>query len=88
MLHNTNTQDPILAITQFLSYDLIQDEIQSMPHDLQEIYDLVLETEAGNNLATRQKMLRIKHLITQAAKALEPFTENQVQNACSNYQNN
>jgi hypothetical protein len=80
-----SNQDPILAITQFLSYDFIQDEIQAMPSDLQNIFDLVLETEAGNNLETRLKMLRIKYLITQYAKTFEAFSEAQIQNACEKY---
>lgn len=79
--------DPILAITQFLSYDLIQEEIQQLPNDLQEIFDIVLDSDYGDTLNTRRKMLRIKDLITRYAKSLEPFTEAQVQQCCSRYQN-
>ena len=81
------TQDPILAITQFLSSDLLQEEIQQLPHDLQEIFDLVLDSNYGDTLKTRQKMIRIKELVTLSAKALEPFTEAQIQQRCSEYQN-
>jgi hypothetical protein len=81
------TQDPILAITQFLSSDLLQEEIQQLPHDLQEIFDLVLDSNYGDTLLTRQKMIRIKELITNYAKALAPFTEAQVQICCNDYQN-
>lgn len=80
-------QDPILAITQFLSSDLLQEEIQQLPHDLQEIFDLVLDSKYGDTLHTRQKMIRIKELVTLYAKSLEPFTENQVQQCCEDYQN-
>ena len=79
--------DVLLAITQFLSSDFLQEEIQQLPNDLQNIFDLVLETEAGNSLKTRLKMLRIKELITQSANALAPFSEDQVQEFCSKYQN-
>ena len=79
--------DPILAITEFLSYDLIQEEIQQLPNDLQEIFDLVLDSDYGDTLRTRRKMLRIKELVGNYAKALEPFTEAQIQQSCSNYQN-
>ena len=80
--------DVLLAITQFLSSDLLQDEIQQLPADIQEIFDLVLETEAGNSLKTRLKMLRIKQLITQSANVLKPFSEDQVQQSCKQYQLN
>lgn len=79
--------DPILAITQFHSYDLIQEELQQMPDDLQEIFDLVIDSNYGDTLHTRRKMLRIKELIGNYAKALAPFTEAQIQKSCSNYQN-
>lgn len=79
--------DPILAITHFHSYDLIQKELQQMPNDLQEIFDIVLDSDYGDTLETRRKMLRIKDLITRYAKSLEPFTEAQVQQSCSQYQN-
>lgn len=81
-----NEPDPILAITQFLSSDLLQEEIQQLPNDLQEIFDLVLDSNYGDTLRTRQKMIRIKELVTLSAKALEPFTEVQVQQCCSDYQ--
>lgn len=80
-------QDPILAITQFHTSDLLQEEIQQLPNDLQEIFDLVLDTDYGDTIQTRRKMLRIKELITNYAKALEPFTEAQIQKCCCNYQN-
>ena len=81
-----HTPDAILAITQFLSSDLLQEEIQQMPADLQEIFDLVLDSNYGDTLRTRQKMIRIKELLSQYAKALEPFSEDQVQKRCAEYQ--
>lgn len=78
--------DVILAIAKFLSSDFLQEEIQQLPTDLQNIFDLVLETEAGNYLKTRLKMLRIKEIITQHANALKPFTEEQIQCRCLEYQ--
>lgn len=86
-LKNHSQNDVLFALTQFLSYDLLQEEIQQLPLELQGIFDLVLDTDAGNSLELRRKMLRIKELMTQLAKALEPFTEDQVQQSYSNYQN-
>lgn len=84
---NANLPDPILAITQFHTSDFLQEEIQQLPNDLQEIFDLVLDSNYGDTIETRRKMLRIKELIGNYAKALEPFTEAQMQQFCSNYQN-
>lgn len=81
-------QNPILAITQFYTSDFLQDEIQQLPDDLQEIFDLVLDSNYGDTLETRRKMLRIKEILSQLAKALEPFTEQQIQISCSEYQIN
>lgn len=84
---NPNKQnDVILSITQFLSSDFLQQEIQQLPNDLQEIFDLVLDSSYGDTIETRRKMLRIKELITNYAKALEPFTEAQIQSYCIAYQ--
>lgn len=78
---NTNV---IAAIATFLTSDLLQEEIQNTPNDLQEIFDLVLDTEAGNCLKTRRKMLRLKEMATLFAQSLAPFTEAEVQESCKN----
>lgn len=77
----------ITAITTFFISDLLHEEIQNLPHELQEIFDLLLDTDYGNCLATRRKMLRIKELTTTFAKTLAPFTEDEIQESCKNYQN-
>lgn len=84
--NKTPNADLFLSIAQFLSSDLLQEEIQQLPHDLQEIFDLVLDSNYGDTLKTRQKMARIKELVTLSAKALEPFTEDQIQQSCAEYQ--
>jgi hypothetical protein len=38
-------------------------------------------------LEIRRKMLRIKEIVTLSAKTLSPFTETQIQQACTEYQN-
>lgn len=80
------TTDPILAIAQFHTSDFLQEEIQQMPNDVQELFDLILDSNYGDTIETRRKMLRIKELISNYAKALKPFTEAQVQQCCANYQ--
>lgn len=76
--------DVITAITQFLTSDFLFDEIQDLPNDLQEIFDLVLDTDAGNCLQTRRKMLRVKEIVTLFAKSLAPFTEAEIHETCKN----
>jgi hypothetical protein len=78
-------QTVIASITNFLSNDLLHEEIQQMPADIQEIFDLLLDTDYGNNLNTRRKMLRFKELTTGFAKALAPFSEQEIQDSCKNH---
>jgi hypothetical protein len=73
------TPSVITAVTDFLSSDFLQEEIQTLPNDLQEIFDLVLDTDAGNCLKTRRKMLRIKELTVKFAKTLAAFSENDIE---------
>lgn len=77
----------ITAMTTFFTSDLLNEEIQNLPHELQEIFDLLLDTEYGNCINTRRKMLRIKEITTIFAKTLAPFTEDEIQESCKNYQN-
>jgi hypothetical protein len=79
--------DILLAVTKFLSSDLLQKEIQQLPDDLQEIFDMVLDSPYGNTLAVRMKMLRCKEIIGLFAQELKPFTEDEIQNGCFEYQN-
>ena len=76
----------VASIANFLSSDLLQVEILNLPHELQEIFDCVLDTEYGNSLETRRKMLRLKEIATAFATALHPFTEQEIQDFCQNQQ--
>jgi len=79
---NPEKHNVITSIAQFLSYDLPHQEIQQIPVNLQEIFDLLLDTDYGNCLATRRKMLRLKELGSNFAKSLAPFTEQEIQDFC------
>ncbi len=74
----------ITAITTFLTSDFLQEEIQNLPTELQELFDMLLDTDYGNSLETRRKMLRIKELATTFASALKPFSEQEIQDFCQN----
>jgi hypothetical protein len=80
------TPSVITAVTDFLSSDFLQEEIQTLPNDLQEIFDLVLDTDAGNCLQTRRKMLRIKELAVKFARTLAPFSENDIEESSKKHQ--
>jgi len=79
---NPEKLDVIASIAYFLSNDLLHQEIQLIPVDIQELFDLLLDTDYGNCLATRRKMLRIKELSTTFAKTLAPFSEQEIQESC------
>lgn len=79
------TPNVIMAITDFLTSDLLQEEIQNLPNELQDIFDMVLDTEYGNCLQTRRKMLRFKEITTTFAKTLAPFSEHEIQESCKNH---
>ena len=73
-----------LAIDHLLTTEVPPEELQNLPNDLQEIFDLVLDTDAGNCLQTRRKMLRVKEIVTLFAKSLAPFTEAEIHETCKN----
>lgn len=79
---NPEKPNVITSIAQFLSNDYLHEEIQNLPHDLQELFDLLLDTDYGNCLATRRKMLRLKELTSNFAKSLAPFSEQEIQDSC------
>lgn len=77
-------QNVSIAITKFLTSDLLQEEIQNLPIELQDIFDMVLDTEYGNCLKTRRKMLRIKEITAKFSTTLAPFSEEEIQEWCIN----
>ena len=79
------TPNVIMTITDFLTSDLLQEEIQNLPNELQDIFDMVLDTEYGNCLQTRRKMLRFKEITTNFSNALAPFSEHEIQESCKNH---
>lgn len=84
-LINQKNHNVSIAIADFLTSDLLQEEIQNIPTELQELFDMLLDTEYGNCLQTRRKMLRLKEIFTNFSKALAPFTEDEIQELCKNH---
>lgn len=77
-----SSQDVMTAVAHFVSEVNFQGSLQDLPYEMQEITELLLETKQANELHVREKMLRCLNTIRGLAKAIEPFTANQVETAC------
>ena len=75
----------ISALVQFTQDAFFQEQIQDLPKDTQDLFELLLETEQSNDLETRLKMLKCLKTIRALSKTLQPFTKEQVDEACSDY---
>jgi hypothetical protein len=69
----------IVAVAEFLGRDLLQEQRQLLPNELQEIFDAVLCTDAGNCIELRKNMVRIKAMTDEFAKVMQPYTEEELQ---------
>jgi len=74
--------DVIPAIVNFIDEAFFQEDIQDLPLDMQEIFELFLETEQANSQKIRIKMLRCLKTSRGLNNCLKPFSKEQVQNAC------
>ncbi|MFH6945622.1 hypothetical protein [Flavobacterium sp. FlaQc-50] len=84
---NTSHQDVMLSVANFLSALWFEGEFRDQPDYLNEIFDSILETEMGNNLELRTKMKGCLKTSRMLAKALEPFSEQQIEQACNQIKN-
>lgn len=75
----------ISALVEFTQEAFFQEQIQDLQKDAQDLFELLLETEQSNELSTRLKMLKCLKTIRALTNALEPFTKEQVDDACSYY---
>ncbi len=81
---NQKTQkDVMLSVTNLLSELCFEGNFKEQPFYLQEIFELILETEMGNNLDLRLKMLSCLRTSRILAETLSPFSDRQIQNACN-----
>lgn len=78
------TQDEVLpSVANFLSNLWFEGEFREQPDYLTEIFQVILENEIGNNLDLRTKMMGCIRTSKMLAKTLEPFSDKQIQKACS-----
>lgn len=81
---NQKTQQEVMpSVARFLSDVWFEGEFQNQPLYLQEIFELLLETESGNNLDLRLKMLSCLRTSRNLAKTLSPFSNMEIVNACN-----
>jgi len=82
---STSHTDVIPAIVEYVREAYFQEEIQNLPIDFQDIFEMFLESEHANQLNDRLKLLNCLNTIRAFAKSLAPFTKDQVEQACAEY---
>jgi len=74
--------DMMQSAARFLSALCMEREFKYQPGYLAEIFEIILETEIGNDLDLRTKMMGCIKTSKMLAKALEPFSDQEIENAC------
>ncbi|MCV9930211.1 hypothetical protein OIU83_21310 [Flavobacterium sp. LS1R49] len=77
-----HNDDVMPSVAKFLSALWMEGEFKNQPEYLSEIFENILETEMGNNLDLRTKMISCIKTSKMLAKALEPFSDVQIEKAC------
>ncbi len=78
----TSEPDVITAMAKFLSDLWFEDDFRDQPEHLSEIFETILLTEMGDDQDLRIKMVSSIRTSKMLAKALEPFSDRQIQDAC------
>jgi hypothetical protein len=74
-------QDVMASTINFLSSIWLEGDFREQPLYLQEIFEILLDTEYGNDLDLRQKMLSCLKTSRKLAEILSPFTDKQIHKA-------
>ena len=72
----------IAAVAQFLSTLWMEGEFRYQPDYLTEIFEDILKTEIGDDLDLRTKMISCIKTSKMLAKALDTFTDKEIEKAC------
>lgn len=78
----TSHHDVMPSVANFLSNLWLEGEFREQPDHLTEIFEALLETEIGNDLSFRTKMIGCIKTSKMLVKALEPFSDRQIEKAC------
>lgn len=84
---NSTNQNIKIAIADFLSALWMEGEFTYQPAYLSEIFENILKTEIGDDLDLRTKMISCIKTSKMLAEALEPFTDQEIKNACLEIRN-
>ena len=74
-------QDVLPAVAKFLSFLWMEGEFRDQPTYLTEIFEEILKTEIGDDLDLRTKMISCIKTSKMLAKALDPFTDQEIEKA-------
>lgn len=81
---NSTNQDKLIeSLFEFVSDVSFDGDFRNHPEYLNEIFEHLLETEPGNSLPLRIKMLSCIRTSKMLVKALEPFSNEQIQQMCT-----
>lgn len=83
----TSHKDVMPSVANFLSDLWFEGEFRDQPEYLLEIFELILLTDIANDIDIRIKMISCIKTSRQLAKALEPFTDMQIEKACQKVHN-
>ncbi|MEN2402257.1 hypothetical protein GKZ90_0020880 [Flavobacterium sp. MC2016-06] len=79
----TSHHDVMPSVANFVSDLWLEGDFKEQPLYLQEIFELLLDTEYGNDFDLRQKMFSCLRTSRNLAETLSPFTNKQIIKACS-----
>ncbi len=79
---NANEKKVIESIARLVSDIGFDGEFRNHPEYLTEIFEYLLESESGNSRELRLKMLSCIRTAKMLTKALEPFSDEEIQKAC------
>ncbi|MFD1602029.1 hypothetical protein ACFSJW_24130 [Flavobacterium artemisiae] len=74
--------DVMPSMANFLSELWFEGDFREQPIYLSEIFKRILETDLGDDKELRSKMMECIKTSEMLAKALEPFSDKQIEKAC------
>lgn len=77
-------QDVMSSMVNFLSNIWLEGDFREQPSYLQEIFEILLETEYGDDFYLRQKMFSCLRTSRNLASVLSPFTDEEIHKAFMN----
>jgi hypothetical protein len=77
--------DVMPSMVKLLSDLWFEGDFREQPNYLSEIFKRILETELGDDKELRSKMMECIKTSEMLAETLEPFSDKQIQKACSKF---